>query len=114
MVTMYGMSELGPVIYGDNRREIFLGRDWGHVRNYSEEISSKIDAEIRRIIAQAYDKAKETLIKWKKKLTEIAQILLEKETLTREEFLEFFKGEKLTQLVPVETRASQRLNMPKT
>ncbi|MBI2638787.1 ATP-dependent zinc metalloprotease FtsH [Candidatus Peregrinibacteria bacterium] len=108
MVTMYGMSNLGPVIYGDNRREIFLGRDWGHVRNYSEEISSKIDAEIRRIIAQAYDKAKETLTKWKKKLTEIAQVLLEKETLAREDFLEFFKAEKTPQAVMVDARSSQR------
>lgn len=108
MVTMYGMSNLGPVIYGDNHREIFLGRDWGHVRNYSEEISSKIDAEIRRIIAQAYDKAKETLTKWKKKLTEIAQVLLEKETLAREEFLEFFKTERTPQVIPVEIRSSKQ------
>lgn len=94
MVTMYGMSELGPVIYGDHHREVFLGRDFGHVKNYSEEISAKIDAEIRRIISQAYDRAKELLTKWKKKLNEVAQVLLDKETLNREEFLEFFKEEK--------------------
>ncbi len=94
MVTMYGMSDLGPVIYGDHNREVFLGRDFGHVKNYSEEISAKIDAEIHRIISQAYDKAKEILNKCKKHLNEIAQVLLEKETLTREEFMEFFNTEK--------------------
>lgn len=104
MVTLYGMSELGPVIYGDHHREIFLGRDFGHIKNYSEEISAKIDAEIRRIIAEAYDKAREILTKWKKKLTEIALVLLEKETLTREEFIVFFQGEKSLQPVVVELR----------
>lgn len=104
MVTLYGMSELGPVIYGDHHREIFLGRDFGHVRNYSEEISSKIDAEIRRLISLAYDKAKMILTKWKGKLGEIVQVLLEKETLTREDFLEFFKNEKNRQPVLVTTK----------
>ncbi len=95
MVTMYGMSNLGPVIYGDHNREIFLGRDFGHVRNYSEEISSQIDAEIRRIIGGAYDKAKEVLTKFKQKTTEIAAVLLEKESLTREELLEFLGERKM-------------------
>lgn len=94
MVTAYGMSALGPVIYGDHNREIFLGRDFGHVRNYSEEISSKIDSEINRIITQAYGNAKNILLKNRKKLTEIATDLLEKETLTREEFTAFFPQEK--------------------
>jgi cell division protease FtsH len=104
MVTQYGMSELGPVIYGDHNREVFLGRDFGHVRNYSEEISSKIDAEIRRLIAKAYDRAKDILTKWRKKLTEIAAVLLEQESLTREEFLDFFKGEKTPQPIVIEVK----------
>lgn len=93
MVTLYGMSELGPIIYGDHNREVFLGRDFGHVKNYSEEIASKIDAEIRRIISTAYATAKEILMKSKEKLKEIAVVLLEKETLSREEFLDFFPGQ---------------------
>ena len=97
MVTQYGMSKLGPVIYGDHNREVFLGRDFGHVRNYSEEISSQIDAEIRRIIGDAYNKAKEILTKMKSKLSEVAGVLLEKETITREEFMDFFKDEKAAQ-----------------
>ena len=105
MVTMYGMSQMGPVIYGDHNREVFLGRDFGHVKNYSEEISSQIDAEIRRIIAEAYDRAKTILTKWKGKLTEVARVLLEKETLSREEFLSFFVGEKgVQQPIPVEAK----------
>lgn len=96
MVTLYGMSTLGPVIYGDHNREVFLGRDFGHVKNYSEEISSKIDAEIRRIISDAYNTAKSTLTKWRDKLDEIAKVLLEKETISREEFLAFFEPKKVT------------------
>lgn len=107
MVTMYGMSELGPVIYGDHHREIFLGRDFGHVRNYSEEISSKIDSEIHRFIDNAYEKAKDILNKNKKKLGEIATMLLEKETITREEFLAFFGETKtVAQPITVETEKS--------
>lgn len=94
MVTAYGMSELGPVIYGDKNREVFLGRDFGHVRNYSEEIAAKIDAEMRKIIQKAYEHAKQTIMKYRTKLEEIARVLLEKETLAQEEFLEFFKGMK--------------------
>lgn len=90
MVTAYGMSDLGPIIYGDHNREIFLGRDFGHVRNYSEEIASKIDSEIKKKIHDAYQKAREILTKHRKKLEEIAQVLLEKETITREEFQGFF------------------------
>lgn len=91
MVTLYGMSKLGPVIYGDHNREVFLGRDFGHVKNYSEDMSAKIDAEIRQIIDEAYLKAKDLLAGCKKKVEEIAGVLLEKETLSREEFLAFFK-----------------------
>ncbi|PIQ77824.1 cell division protein FtsH [Candidatus Peregrinibacteria bacterium CG11_big_fil_rev_8_21_14_0_20_46_8] len=94
MVTQFGMSDLGQVIYGEKNHEVFLGRDFGHVKNYSEEISSKIDKEVRRFIDEAYETAKKTLTKFKDKLEEIAEVLLEKETISREEFLEFFKEKK--------------------
>lgn len=106
MVMQYGMSELGPVIYGDPHKEVFLGRDFGHVRNYSEEISSKIDHEIKRIIANAYDRARNTLIKWRKKLDEIAEVLLQKETLTRSEFLEFFQDTRTQKTIKIEAHSS--------
>lgn len=97
MVTKFGMSHMGPVIYGDQHEEIFLGRDFGHVRNYSEEIASKIDEEIREFIEKAHIKAKELLLKNKDILVKIARDLLTKETLTRNEFIKYFKkddGEK--------------------
>ncbi|KKU78679.1 MAG: ATP-dependent zinc metalloprotease FtsH [Candidatus Peregrinibacteria bacterium GW2011_GWA2_47_7] len=94
MVTQYGMSDLGPVIFGERNREVFLGRDFGHVRNYSEQISARIDSEVSRFIDEAYRKAKHVLTTYRRKLEEIAEVLLEKETLSREEFLEFFKNEK--------------------
>ncbi|PJC36628.1 cell division protein FtsH [Candidatus Peregrinibacteria bacterium CG_4_9_14_0_2_um_filter_53_11] len=87
MVTAYGMSDLGPVIYGEQKQEVFLGRDLGHVRNYSEEISSQIDAQIRYFITTAYKRAQELLSKNTEKHKAIADLLLEKETISREEFL---------------------------
>ena len=62
MVTKYGMSEkLGPITYGSDNNEVFLGRDMGHIRNYSEEIASEIDAEVRNIISVAYEKTEKIL-----------------------------------------------------
>jgi cell division protease FtsH len=95
MVTQYGMSELGPVIFGDKNQEVFLGRDFGHVKNYSEEIASKIDVQIRKFIEKGYEKAKSILAKNRKLLDKIANKLIEKETLTGDEFSEFFKGMKV-------------------
>ncbi|MBU1018468.1 AAA family ATPase, partial [Patescibacteria group bacterium] len=88
MVTKYGMSELGPTIFGDNNDEVFLGKDFGHVRNYSEEVAAKIDATVDKIVKKAYSTALELIKKHEKKLHEISEELIKKETLTREEFLE--------------------------
>ena len=93
MVTEYGMSSLGPVIYGEKNREVFLGRDFGHLRNYSEEVASAIDREIKLLVDRAYHRTKELVAKNKAKIEEIAKSLIGKETLTRMEFLKFF-GEK--------------------
>jgi cell division protease FtsH len=90
MVTEYGMSPLGPVIYGEKNREVFLGRDFGHVRNYSEEVASDIDREIKKFIDTAYEKTI-TIVKERKEIIDsIAKKLIEKETLNRSEFLQFF------------------------
>lgn len=94
MVTKYGMSELGPTIFGQENEEIFLGKDFGHVRNYSEEVASKIDSTVDRIVKKAYTTALELIKKNEKKLHKIAEELMKKETLTREEFLKFFKTKK--------------------
>jgi cell division protease FtsH len=91
MVTEYGMSDLGPAVFGERSHEIFLGRDFGHVKNYSEEVAAKIDAEIKKIIDKAYKTAKSIILKHRKLLDKIAKDLIKKETLTREEFVAYFK-----------------------
>lgn len=91
MVTEYGMSDLGPIIYGDKEHEVFLGRDLMHTRNYSEEVAAKIDNEVKKIIERSKVKGEEVLKKNIEKLKEIAEVLLKKETLNRKEFLAFFK-----------------------
>jgi cell division protease FtsH len=90
MVTRYGMSELGPVIFGESNEEIFLGKDFGHVKNYSEEIAAKIDHLIKAILDKAHKHAKEIVTKHKKLIEEIAENLIQKETINKEEFLKYF------------------------
>jgi cell division protease FtsH len=90
MVTEFGMSALGAVTYGDNNNEVFLGRDFGHTKNYSEEIAKRIDEETKRIVDKAYKRAKTTLKKQNKKLHRVAKLLLEKETLSQKEFTNCF------------------------
>ncbi|HHV73788.1 MULTISPECIES: ATP-dependent zinc metalloprotease FtsH [Thermoanaerobacterium] len=94
MVTEYGMSEkLGPMTFGTDNDEIFIGRDLGRTRNYSEEVQYDIDKEMKRIIDECYNKA-ETLLKENiDKLHRIAQALMTKEKLNAEEFEKYFNGE---------------------
>mgnify|MGYP002407726767 FL=1 len=93
MVTTYGMSdELGPMSYGTNEDEVFLGRDFNKIRNYSEEVASKIDNEMRRIIDNAYNKTERLLSENMEKLHNVAQALLEKETISGKEFEMLFDG----------------------
>lgn len=87
MVTTFGMSdELGPMAYGTNDDEVFLGRDFNKIRNYSEEVAAKIDNEMRRIIDNAYKKTEKLLSENMEKLDKIAKALLEKETISGKEF----------------------------
>ena len=91
MVCEYGMSEkLGPLTYGHKEELVFLGREIGEQRNYSEEIAYQIDQEVRNIITQAYDRAMEILKAHKDKLVEIAERLIEEETLEGEELEAMF------------------------
>lgn len=92
MITQFGMSEtLGPLTFGQNHEHIFLGRDFGHVRDYSEEIARQIDAEMRNIISKLYEDCKKLLVEKRKHLDALAQVLLEKETVEKEEFEEIVK-----------------------
>jgi len=89
MVTQFGMSEkLGPMTFGQTNEHVFLGRDFGHVRDYSEEIATQIDAEMRRMISQLYDDVKKLLTEKRKHMDALSQVLLEKETIDRDEFTE--------------------------
>jgi len=89
MVTHYGMSEeLGPMSYGSDEDEVFLGRDFSKSKNYSEEVAAKIDNEMRTIIDKAYYKAENLLKDNMEKLHKVAEALLEKETLDAEQFKE--------------------------
>ncbi len=90
MVTEFGMSDLGPVVFGEKNKEVFLGRDFGHAKNYSEDMASKIDAKISEFVNEAYEKTKAIVIKNKPKLAEIAEDLLVKENISRDEFLAYF------------------------
>ena len=88
MVVKYGMSEtLGPILYGNSNEEVFLGRDYGHVDNVSQEVASKIDAEIKKIIDTAYARGEEILKTNIDKLHTVAKVLFEKEKIDGEEFV---------------------------
>lgn len=96
MVTHYGMNDkLGPMTYGTDEEEVFLGRDFGRARNYSEEVAATIDAEMRKLIDTAYNRAEELLEDNVEKLHRIAQALLEKETIDAKEFEALFSGEEI-------------------
>jgi cell division protease FtsH len=87
MVTTYGMSKkLGPLTFGDREEMVFLGREIAEQRNYSEEVAEEIDGEVRRIVEDAYRRAKEILVTYRQKLDAIAQRLIEVETIDRPEF----------------------------
>jgi cell division protease FtsH len=92
MVTEYGMSDLGPVTYGEKDHEVFIGRDLAHSKNYSEASASKIDAKIAEFVDSAYRNAKQLITDNKAKMKEISEDLIKKETLDRPEFLAYFKN----------------------
>ncbi|MBP3284365.1 MAG: ATP-dependent zinc metalloprotease FtsH [Clostridia bacterium] len=92
MVTKYGMSDvLGPITFGDDNDEVFLGRGFAHSRTYSEEVAREIDEEIKKIIQKAYVKAEGILKEHIEKLHTVAQLLLEKEKIDGEEFNAIFE-----------------------
>ncbi len=93
MVTRYGMSErLGPMIFGQKEELVFLGREIGEQRDYSEAVAEEIDAEVRRIVSEAYERARTLLTDNRDKLELVAQTLLETETLDREAFERLMSG----------------------
>jgi cell division protease FtsH len=94
MVTKYGMSDkLGPIVYGSSdANEVFLGRDFGHTRNYSEEVAAKIDNEVYRILSDGYAKTEKTLTDHMDKLREVAERLLVDEKMDGDTFKAIMEG----------------------
>jgi len=91
MVTRLGMSEeMGPMVYGQKEELVFLGREISEQRDYSEAVAEKIDAEVSRIVKECYQHAKDILTEHKGKLIELAEKLLDQETISKEEFEEIF------------------------
>jgi cell division protease FtsH len=92
MVTEYGMSaKLGAVKYGQNDSEPFLGRDYGHQRDYSEDIAADIDTEVRDLIERAHDEAWEILVQYREVLDQMVLELVEKETLAKDDLERILK-----------------------
>lgn len=85
MVTEYGMSDLGPVQYEQKSEGVFLGRDYGKTKNFSDKVAHEIDEEVRKIVEECYNKAKEILKKNKDLVMLLADTLVEHETLTKEQ-----------------------------
>lgn len=95
MVTKYGFSaNLGPIDYTGGEDEVFLGRDYGHVKSYGEGVATAIDKEVKIIIESCYKKAKDIIKKYDKVLNECAELLIEKEKITKDEFEALFGDEK--------------------
>jgi len=91
MVTRLGMSDrLGPLVYGQKEEMIFLGREISEQRDYSESVAEEIDVEVRRIINDAYKRARQILSEYRDRLDEVASRLIESETISREEFERIF------------------------
>ena len=92
MVTQYGMSEkVGMIDYGSDDDEVFIGRDFGHVRAYSDEVTASIDAEVKRIIDECYAKAKNVILEHRDVLESCTALLIEKEKIGQEEFEALFQ-----------------------
>lgn len=93
MVTRLGMSdELGPMVYGQKDEMVFLGKEFSEQRDYSESVAEKIDAEVKSLVSESYQKAKDLLIKYRDVLDDLAAVLLEEEAVS---------GEKLDEIFPV-------------
>ena len=109
MVTQYGMTEkLGAIKLGTSDSAPFLGRDYGHQRDYSEDIASAVDQEIRALIEGAHQEAYEILVENRSILDSLVEELLEKETLHKEEIEVIFKNVALRPKRPAWTGSSQR------
>jgi len=102
MVTQFGMSErVGAIKLGSGSGEVFLGRDMGHERDYSEGVASLVDDEVRKLIEAAHDEAWEVLTQYREVLDDLVLALFEHETLNKEQLAEIFSPVQKRELRPV-------------
>ena len=95
MITRFGMSDKIGTIYLDSDQEVFVGASFGHSREYSEELAAKVDAEVSELLKSCYQTAMDTLTQHQDKLNGLAELLIERETLSRGEFVAFMEGRPL-------------------
>lgn len=96
MVTLYGMSDLGPIKYNSGSENVFLGRDYNQPNNVSGQVAFEIDQEVRKIVNGCHDEAKKLIQAHETELTRIAEALMEYETLTAEQIQKVVKGEDIS------------------
>jgi cell division protease FtsH len=108
MIMRYGMSEkLGPRVLGRNHDMPFLGRDMGAEPDYSEEIAREIDDEIRRVIEEAHERARKVLQEHMEELHQISGLLIERETIDKDQFERLLAGESPESVFPEEKAAEE-------
>lgn len=99
MVTEYGMSEsVGPMFLG-GQEEVFIAKDWGHQRNYSESLAATVDEEVRRILESQYERARQVISADMAALDRVSEVLIEYERMTGEEFAAVYAGENATSVL---------------
>jgi len=108
MVCQWGMSDLGPLTYGERDDLVFLGKDLAMHKNFSEKTAELIDAEVKKIIARNFDRAKDLVEKNKDKLIKIAEALLGKEVLTSDEIEMIIKGKKVVKGKKVQQKSKTK------
>lgn len=114
MVTRWGMSdELGTIAFGEDQEQVFLGRDLGHSRNYSEAIAYSIDKEVKRLMDECHAKAHDLLNQYRKELDIIAKALTEKENLNNFEFNGLLEGRSLEELEAAQEARREELERKK-
>ncbi|MDU7244292.1 MAG: ATP-dependent zinc metalloprotease FtsH [Clostridiales bacterium] len=114
MVTRWGMSdELGTIAFGEDQEQVFLGRDLGHSRNYSEAIAYSIDKEVKRLMDECHAKAHDLLNQYRKELDIIAKALTEKENLNNFEFNGLLEGRSLEELEEAQEARREELERKK-
>ena len=107
MVMRFGMSErLGPRVFGHDRSQPFLGRDMGDEPDYSDEVAREIDDEIRRLVEEAHQRAREILSDNREQLDTISKILLERETIEADEFVALLEGKPAEEVFPPDEEES--------